>query len=207
MVQLSHQHMITGKTIALTIWTLTSKVISLLFNMLSRLVIAFLPRSKHLLISRLHSQFAVILEPKKIKSLTASTSSPFVSHAMMAPNAMILVFWVLVSSQLFQSPLSLSRGFLVPLHYLPLEWNDLDIWGRWYFSQQSWFQLVIHPAQHFMMYSAYKLNKQGDNIQPCHNSFPDFELFSCSMSVSNCCFLTYIQVSQETGKVGYSPSF
>ena len=108
--------------------------------------------------------------------------------------------WVL--SQLFYSTLSSSsRDSIIPLHFLPLEWYHLHIWGCWYFSQQSWFQLwFIQPAFH-MMYSAYKLNKQGDNIQPCHNSFPDFELFSCSMSVSNCCFLTYIQVSQETGKV------
>ena len=89
MVQLSHQHMTTGKTIALIRWTLTRKVMS---QLLSRFVITFLSRSKSLLISRLHSPFAVILEPKKIKSLTASTFPPSVSHAMVGPNAMILVF-------------------------------------------------------------------------------------------------------------------
>ena len=73
MVQLSHLYMTTGKTIALTIWTFVGKVISLLFNMLSRFVIAFLSRSKHLLISRLQSLSVVILEPKKIKSVTALT--------------------------------------------------------------------------------------------------------------------------------------
>ena len=73
MVQLSHPYMTTGKTIALTIWTFVGKVMSLLFNMLSRFVIAFLLRSKHLLISRLQSQSVLILEPKKIKSATAST--------------------------------------------------------------------------------------------------------------------------------------
>ena len=73
MVQLSHPYMTTGKTIALTIWTFVGKVMSLLFNMLSRFVIAFLSRSKHLLISRLQSLSVVILEPKKIKSATAST--------------------------------------------------------------------------------------------------------------------------------------
>ena len=72
-VQLSHPYMTTGKTIALTIWTFVGKVMSLLFNMLSRFVIAFLLRSKHLLISRLQSQSVLILEPKKIKSATAST--------------------------------------------------------------------------------------------------------------------------------------
>ena len=73
--QLSHPHMTTGKTIALTRWTFVGKVLSLLLNMLSRLVITFLPRSKHLLISWLHSQSAVILEPKKIKSDTVSSVS------------------------------------------------------------------------------------------------------------------------------------
>ena len=76
-VQLLHPYITTWKTIALTRCTFVSKVMSLLFNMLSRLVIAFLPRSKHLLISWLQSPFAVILEPKKIKSLTVSTVSPF----------------------------------------------------------------------------------------------------------------------------------
>ena len=76
-VQLSHPYMTTGKTIALTRWTFVGKVMSLLFNMLSRLVIAFLPRSKHLLISWLQLPSAVILEPKKIKSVTVSIVSPF----------------------------------------------------------------------------------------------------------------------------------
>ena len=75
MVQLLHPYMTTGKTIALTRWTFVSKVMSLLFNMLSRLVIPFLPRSKHLLISWLQSPYAVILEPKKIKSVTVSKES------------------------------------------------------------------------------------------------------------------------------------
>ena len=74
-VQLSHPYMTTGKTIVLTIWTFVTKVMSLLFGMLSRLVIAFLPRNKHLVISWLPSQFAVILEPKKAKSVTVSTFS------------------------------------------------------------------------------------------------------------------------------------
>uniref|UniRef100_A0AC11DKA1 Uncharacterized protein n=1 Tax=Ovis aries TaxID=9940 RepID=A0AC11DKA1_SHEEP len=79
-VQLSHPYMTTGKTIALTRWTLVSKVMSLLLNMLSRMVINFLPRSKHLLISWLQSPSAVILEPPKIKSDTVSTVSPSISH-------------------------------------------------------------------------------------------------------------------------------
>jgi len=90
--QLSHPYMTTGKTIALTRQTFVGKVMSLIFNMLSRLVIAFLPRSKHLLISRLQSPSAVILEPTKIKSLTVSIVSPSICHEVMGPDAMILVF-------------------------------------------------------------------------------------------------------------------
>ena len=88
-IQLSHPYMTTGKTIAFTIWTFVGKVMSLLLNMLSRLVIAFLPRSKRLLISWLQSPSAVILEPKKIKSLTVY---PSICHEVMGPDAMILVF-------------------------------------------------------------------------------------------------------------------
>ena len=82
-VQLSHPYMTTGKTIALTRWTFVGKVMSLLFNMLSRLVITFLPRGKRLLISWLQSPSAVILEPPKIKSDTVSTVSPSISHEVM----------------------------------------------------------------------------------------------------------------------------
>ena len=89
MVQLSHPYMTTGKTIALTIPTFVSKVICLLFNMLSRLLIALLPRSKHLLISWKQSPSAVILEPQKIKSDTVSTVSPSISHEVMGLDAMI----------------------------------------------------------------------------------------------------------------------
>ena len=89
---LSHPYMTTGKTIALTIWAFVSKVMSLLFNMLSRLVIAFLPRSKRLLISWLQSLPTVIWNPKKIKSVTVSIFSPSICHEMMGPDAMILVF-------------------------------------------------------------------------------------------------------------------
>ena len=88
-VQLSHPYMITGETTALTRWTFVGKVMSLLFNMLSRLVITFLPRSKHLLISWLQSPSAVILEPRKIKS---DTVSPSICQEVMGPDAMILVF-------------------------------------------------------------------------------------------------------------------
>ena len=92
---LSHPHMTTGKTKALTRWTFVGKVISLLFTMLSGLVITFLPRSKHLLITWLQSPSAVILEPPKIKSFTISVVSPSVCHKVMGPDPMILVFWML----------------------------------------------------------------------------------------------------------------
>ena len=91
-VQLSHPDMTTGKTIALTRQTFVGKVISLLLIMLSRLVITFLPRRKHLLISWLQSPSAVISEPQKIKSVTVSTVSPSIYHEVMGPDAMILVF-------------------------------------------------------------------------------------------------------------------
>ena len=91
-VQLSHPYMTTGKTIDLTRWTFVGKVMSLLFNMLSRLVITFLPRSKRLLISWLQSPSTVILEPKKIKSDTVSTVSPYICHEVKGADAMILVF-------------------------------------------------------------------------------------------------------------------
>ena len=147
--QLSHPYITTGKTIALTRWTFVGKVRSLLFNMLSRLVIAFLPRSKHLLISWLKSPSAVILEPPQIKSLSVSTVSPFICHEVMGPDAMILVFWMLsckptfsLSSFTFIKRLlgsSLSTTRVVSSAYL----------RYWYLSQQSWFQLVLHPAQRF----------------------------------------------------------
>ena len=91
-VQLSHPYMTTGKTIPLTRQTCVGKVMSLLFNMLSRLVIAFLPRRKCLLISWLHLPSALILEPLKIKSATVSIVSPSICHEVMGPDAMILVF-------------------------------------------------------------------------------------------------------------------
>ena len=114
MVQLSHPYIATGKTIALTRRTFVDKEMSLLFNTLSRFVIAFLPRIKCLLISWQQSPSAVILEPRKIESLTVSIVYPSVCHEVMGSDAMILVFEQWVLSQLFQSLLSLSlRGSFV----------------------------------------------------------------------------------------------
>ena len=101
MVQLSHPYMTTGKIIALTIQIFVGKVMSLLFNTKCRFVIAFLPRSKHLLISWLQSPPTVILEPKKRKSVTASTFSPSICLEVMGLDAMILVFWMLSSKPAF----------------------------------------------------------------------------------------------------------
>ena len=95
MVQLSHPYMTTGKTIALTVWTFVSKVISLLFHMLSKLVIDILPRSEHLLISWLQSPSEVILKPKKIKSATVSTFFLSICRDMMGLDAMIFIFLML----------------------------------------------------------------------------------------------------------------
>ena len=114
-VQLSHPHMTTGKSIAFTRWTFVGRMTSL-----SRFVIAFLPRSKHLFISWLQSPSAVILEPKKIKSIIVSMVSPSICHEVMRLDAMILVSECWALSQLFHSPLLLSsRGYSVPLHLLP----------------------------------------------------------------------------------------
>ena len=93
MVQLSRLYMTTGKTIALAIWTFVGKLMTLLFNILSKFVIAFLPRNKRLLISWLQSLFTEILEPKKIKSVTVSTFPPSVCHEVMETDAMISKFF------------------------------------------------------------------------------------------------------------------
>ena len=178
MVQLSHPYMTTRNTIALTIWTFVGKVISLLFNILSRFAIAFLPRSKFLLISWLQSPSAVILEPPK-NSLTVSIVSPSICHEVMGPDAMILVFWMLsfkpffsLSSftfikRLFSSSL-LSVIRVVSSAYLRLLIFLLAILVPDYTSSSPAFQ---------MMYSVYKLNKLGDNIQPWHTSLPIWNQF------------------------------
>ena len=118
-VQLSHPYMTTGKTIALTRWTFVGKVTSLLLNMLSRLVITFLPRSQRLLISWLQSPSAVILEPPKIKPDTVSTASPSISHEVMGPDAIFWLDWRKLDKQTciysrWHSPhISISSFFIV----------------------------------------------------------------------------------------------
>ena len=129
---------------------------SLFFNLLSQFVKAFLWWNKHLLISWLQLLYSGILEPKKIKSVTVSTFSLSTCHEVMGPDAMILVFWMLNFKPTFHSSLSpSSRGSLVPLHFLPLLWFHLHLWGCWYFFWQSWFWLVIYPTQHFTWGTVY----------------------------------------------------
>ena len=119
MVQLSQPYMTMGKIRALTIQSFVSKVMSLLFNMLSRYFIAFLPRSKRVLISWLQSPSTVSLEPKKIKSVTVSIVSPSICHEVMGSDVMIFVFFLMLSFKpVFLLSLS-SLGSLVPLHILP----------------------------------------------------------------------------------------
>ena len=122
MVQLSHPYMSTGKIIALTTWAIVGKVMSLLFDMLSRLVITLLPRSKHLLISWLQSPLAVILEPPKIKSATVSTVYPSIWHEVMGPDVMILVFWMLS----FKPTFSLSSFTFIKRshHFIANRWGN-----------------------------------------------------------------------------------
>ena len=172
-VQLSYLYMTTGKTIALPRWTFVGKVMSLLFNMLSSLVITFLPRSKCLLISWLQSPSSVILEPKKINSVTVSTVSPSICHEVMGPDAMILVFWMLS----FKPTFSLSIfTFIKRLFSSSL--SAIKVVSSSYLKLLIFLPAILIPAcassslAFLMMYSAYKLNKQGDNIQPWRTPFP-----------------------------------
>ena len=128
--------------------------IGLLFNMLTRYVIAFLPRSKCLFFSWIQSPSVVILDPKKIKSVTVSIVFPTTCHEVMGLDAIIFIFWVLsfkpdfsLSSFTFTKSLSSSLLSAIRCH--------LHIWDYWYFSWQYWFQLVLHPAQHLSWYTLH----------------------------------------------------
>ena len=178
------------KAIALTWWTFVSKVVSLLFGskimslMLSRLVIGFLPRRKCLSISWLKSIFAVILEPKKIKSVTVSIIFPSIWHEVMGPDAMILAFWMLslkeafsLSSHFHQVALQFlfticyKSGVICISEVMDISPSNLD-------SSFASSSLVFH-----MMSSAYNLSKQGDSIHPWCTSGPNLEPVCCSISV------------------------
>ena len=171
--------MTTGKTIALSIWIFVGKVMSLLFNILSRFVIAFLTRCKHLLISWLQLLSSVILEPKKmkkpkkIKSVTPSIFSSYICHEVMRPDAVISVFWML----------SFELTFLVTsFTEIKRLFSYFSLFAIRVVSSSYWKLLILleilspacsssSPAFH-MMHSAYELNRQGDNIQPWHTPFP-----------------------------------
>ena len=173
-VQLSHLYMTTGKNIALNRWTFVGKGISLLFNMLSRLVINFLPRSKLLLISWLQSPSAVMLEPRKIKSDTLSTVSPSISHEVMGPDAMILVFWMLS----FKPTFSRSSFTFIKRLFSSSLLSAIRVVSSAYLRLLIFLLAILIPAcassspAFLMMHSAQKLNKQGDNIQPWCTPFP-----------------------------------
>ena len=141
-VQHSHPYMTIGKTIALTRWTFVGKVMSLLLNILSRLIITLLPRSKRLLISWLQSPSAVILEPQKIKSDTVSTVFPSICHEVMGADAMILVFWMLS----FKSTFSLSSFTFIKRLFSSSSLSAIRVVSSAYLRLLILFQAVLIPA-------------------------------------------------------------
>ena len=194
--------MTTGKTIALIRCTFVGKVMPLLFNKLSRLVLPFLPRSKCLLISWIQSPSAVILEPQKIKSLTVSTVSSSTCHEVMGPDTMILVFWMLSFKPTFFTLLCHFHQEALQFFFAVIRLVSSAYLRLLIFLLAILILACASSSPAFLtMYSAYKLNKQGDNIQPWRTPFPYLEPVCCFTSSSNCCFLTCIQVSQEAGQV------
>ena len=156
-------------------------------NMLSRFVITFLPRSKHLLISWLQSPSAVILEPPKIKSDTVSTVSPSISHEVMGLDAMIFIFWMLS----FKPTFSLSSFTFIKRLFSSSSLSAIRVVSSAYLRLLIFLPAILIPAYvssspvFLMVYSAYKLNKQGDSIQPWCTPFPIW-----NQSVVPCPFLT-----------------
>ena len=164
-VQLSYLYTTTRKTIALTKQTFVGKVMSLLFNMLCRLVIVFLPRSKHILISWLQSPSSVILEPSKIV-YHCFHCFPFIYHVVMGPDTLISVFLILS----FKPAFSLS-SFTFKRLFNSSSFSAIRQVSSVYLSLLILLPAIMIPAcassgLAFHMMSAYKLNKQGDNIQP-----------------------------------------
>ena len=159
MVQISHPYMTTEETIALTRRTFVGKVMSLLFNMLSRLVLTFLPRRKCLLISRLQSPSAVILEPRKIKS---STVSPSIGHEVMGPDAMIFIFWMLS----FKPTFSLSFYTFIKRLFSPSSLSAIRVVSSAYLRLLIILPAILTPActssspAILMIYYVYKLNNR-----------------------------------------------
>ena len=172
--------MTTGKTIALTRQTFVGKVMSLLFNILSRLVIVFLPRSRHILTSWLQSPSAVILEPKIIKSVTVSIVSSSICHEVMGLDAMILVFWMLS----FKPTFSLSSFTFIKRLFSSSLLSAIRVVSSAHLRLLIFLLAILIQAcassspAFLMMYSAYKLNKQDggwrDTIQPITNTWSFF---------------------------------
>ena len=185
MVQFSYPYMTPGKNHSFDYMHLCqqSDVSAFLY---SGFVIVFLPRSKHLLISWLQSLSAVILEPKKIKSITASTFSPSICHEVMGSDAMILVFWMLS----FKPASSLSFTFVKRL-FSSYSLSAFGVVSSAYLRLLIFLPAVLIPAcdssnpAFHMMYFEYKLNKQSNNIQPCCTPFPIL-----NQSVVPCLILT-----------------
>ena len=146
---------------------------SLLFNMLSRLVITFLPRSKHLLISWLQSPSAVVLKPHKMKFVTVSIVSPSICHKVMGRDVIISVFWMLS----FKPTFSLSSFTFIKSYFTSLL-SAIKVVSSAYLRLLIFLPAILTPVcpssslAFHMMYSAYMLNKQGDNIQPWRTPFP-----------------------------------
>ena len=160
--------MTTGTTITLTIWTFVSRVMSLLFNALSRFVTDFLPRSKHLLISWLKSSSTVILQPKKRKSVTTSTFSPLICHEVMGLDVMILVFLIFS----FKLVLSLSSFTLIKMLFSSFSLSAISMVSSVYLMLLMFIPPVLIPASNsfslafLMMCSGHRLNNQSDSRQP-----------------------------------------
>ena len=167
-----------------------------------RFVIAFLPRNKNLLISWLQPPSAVIWEPPKIKSDTVSIISPSIFHEVMELDTMILVFWMLK----FKPAFSLSCFPYIKRLFSLFSLSAIRVVSTACLMLLIFLMAILIPAcasfslAFHMIYSAYKLNKQGDNMQPWCTPFSILNV-CCSMFSFNCCFLTYIHVYQEAGKV------
>ena len=167
-VQLSQLYVTTGKTIALTIWTFVDRVMSLVFNTLSRFVIVFLPRSNPLLISWLQSPSTEILESKKRKSVITSTFSPSICHEVMQPDAKILVYLIFS----FKPALSLSSFTLIKRLFGSSLLSTIRLISSTYLKLLMFLPPILIPAcnpsslESLLMYSTYRLNKQ-----PCCTPF------------------------------------
>ena len=185
---------------------------SLLFNTLCRFFIAFLTRSNRLLISWLQSPSSVIFEPKNRKSATASTFPLSVSLEKMGPDAMIFFFFFF---NIYKPAFSFYSFTLIKGFFISSSLSAIRVVSSSGYLKSLVFHLPIliptcnsSTLAFLMMCSAYKLNKHSDNIQPCPTPFSIPEPISCSTQGTNCCFLTRIQISQESGKmVWYSHLF